>query len=205
MRVEPLKSLDNYTGPKGPVVLVIMDGVGLGKYEDGDMVAKASTPHLDWLMENSIRTELRAHGRAVGMPSDEDMGNSEVGHNAIGCGRVFQQGASLVKDAIDSGSMYEGETWKELIENCTAKESTLHFITLLSDGNVHSHITHLFALLRKAKDEGIKTARLHILLDGRDVPPTSALDYVDQLEGVLDELNEAGSVDYAIASGGGGD
>jgi 2,3-bisphosphoglycerate-independent phosphoglycerate mutase len=101
--MNPLNSIDNYTRPEGPVVLVIMDGIGIGAGDAGDMVAKASKPHLDWLHAHALSTRLRAHGRAVGMPSEGDMGNSEVGHNAIGCGRVFDQGAKLVKEALASG------------------------------------------------------------------------------------------------------
>ena len=201
MRV--LNKLANFKGPDGPVVLVIMDGVGVGKYEEGDYVRKASKPNLDWLREHSVYTELKAHGIAVGMPSDEDMGNSEIGHNAIGCGRVFDQGASLVSKAIESGALFHGLVWKELIENCRDNQTTLHFIGLFSDGNVHSHVKHLEAMLKEAKATGVRKARIHILLDGRDVPPQSALVYVDRLEAFLKELNTAGSVDYAIASGGG--
>lgn len=201
--MEPLAQLSNYKGPKGPVVLLIMDGVGVGKYTEGDYVRAASTPNMHWLRDNAIYTELKAHGKAVGMPSDDDMGNSEIGHNAIGCGRVFDQGASLVAKAIESGSLFEGEAWKELVANAVQHQSALHFIGLFSDGNVHSHIDHLEAMLKRAKSEGVKTARVHILLDGRDVPPTSALDYVDRFESFLKELNADGSVDFRIASGGG--
>lgn len=199
LKLDPIKG---YEKPRGPVVLVIMDGVGIGKYEDGDMVRKASTPTLDWLKANVPNSQLKAHGTAVGMPTNDDMGNSEVGHNAIGCGRVFSQGASLVQDAIVSGSLYEGDAWQELIANCLEKNSALHLMGLLSDGNVHSHIDHWIALLGKAKEQGVKKAFVHALLDGRDVPPTSALEYVDQMEEALAELND-GSVDFAIASGGG--
>ncbi len=201
--MEPLKSLSNYKAPQGPVVLLIMDGVGIGKYEEGDYVRKASTPNLDWLRKNALCARLKAHGTAVGMPSDDDMGNSEIGHNAIGCGRVFDQGASLVSKAIASRSLFEGETWKEMVCHCIARESALHFIGLFSDGNVHSHIDHLEAMLKEAKAAGVKKARVHLLLDGRDVPPQSALVYVDRLEAFLQRLNADGSVDYAVASGGG--
>jgi 2,3-bisphosphoglycerate-independent phosphoglycerate mutase len=201
--MEKLKPSKMFAGPRGPVVLAIMDGVGLGKYPEGDMVAAATKPHLDWLREHSVYTTLKAHGKAVGMPSDEDMGNSEVGHNAIGCGRVFEQGASLVNKAIESRALFNGDIWKQLVANCLLHKGTMHFIGLLSDGNVHSHIRHLEAMLREAKVAGVKKARAHILLDGRDVPPTSALTYIDQLEAVLAELNADKSVDYAIASGGG--
>jgi 2,3-bisphosphoglycerate-independent phosphoglycerate mutase len=179
-----------------------MDGVGIGKEEEGDMVRVATTPHLDWLRENAVYSQLQAHGTAVGLPSDGDMGNSEVGHNAIGCGRVFDQGASLVNKAIASGALFEGATWKELIANCKQHDSTLHFIGLLSDGNVHSHIDQLEGLLEHAQQEGVQHIRVHILLDGRDVPSTSALTYVDQLEEILKRLSAQGA-DARIASGGG--
>lgn len=201
MAVQALKKA-SYPGPKGPVVLVIMDGVGIGQYEEGDAVRTALTPNLDWLKANGIYSQLKAHGTAVGLPSDEDMGNSEVGHNAIGCGRVFAQGARLVSDAIASGAMFRGHVWKAQIANVIKNNSTLHFMGLFSDGNVHSHIDHLKAMLTQAKTEGVKRARIHILLDGRDVGETSALDYVNPFEHFLSDLNKNG-VDYRIASGGG--
>ena len=200
--LETLKKNPAFTRRKGPVVLMIMDGVGFGKYSDGDAVLKSYTPELDNLMKTCPFTQLKAHGNAVGMPSDADMGNSEVGHNAIGCGRVFSQGAKLVEDAVATGSLYDGDTWKDIIANCKDKNSTLHFLGLFSDGNVHSNINHLKGMLEKAKAEGVSKARIHILLDGRDVPATSALDYVDPFEEFLKSLNDA-NTDYKIASGGG--
>ena len=201
--MEALKKSKDFTGPEGPVVLAILDGVGIGKYEEGDIVRKANTPTLDWLAGNSLTSTLKAHGTAVGMPSDDDMGNSEIGHNAIGCGRVFEQGASLVSDAIEQGILFDGATWKELIDNVNAHDSRLHFIGLFSDGNVHSHIDHLEAMLAEAKKQGVKKAYVHILLDGRDVPPTSALEYVTRLESFLAALKAGSDIDFAIASGGG--
>ncbi len=183
-----------------PIVLVIMDGVGKGDGGSGDAVVVAKTPTLDHLLETCPHTYLKAHGTAVGLPSDDDMGNSEVGHNALGCGQVYSQGAKLVGESIENGSLYASETWKDLVANANGK--AMHFIGLLSDGNVHSNIAHLIALLRQAHTEGVQKAYVHILLDGRDVPATSALEYVEQLENVLAELNTAGC-DYAIASGGG--
>ncbi|QHI69263.1 2,3-bisphosphoglycerate-independent phosphoglycerate mutase [Tichowtungia aerotolerans] len=200
--MEELKKSTVFEGPEGPVVLVIMDGVGIGKNPESDYVKIASTPNLDWLRENAVYTEVKAHGKAVGLPDDGDMGNSEVGHNAIGCGRVFSQGAALVGDAIKSGSMFDGAVWKELVANAVEKDSALHFIGLFSDGNVHSNLNHLEAMLKKAKEEGVKKARIHALIDGRDVPPTSALEYVDRFDAFLAEVND-GTVDYCIASGGG--
>ena len=191
-----------YEGAKGPVVLVIMDGVGIGKNIDSDCVAQANTPHLDWLKKVSAYTEIKAHGKAVGLPEDSDMGNSEVGHNAIGCGRVFAQGASLIDDAISSREIFKGKVWNKLLDNVLEKKTTLHFIGLLSDGKVHSNINHLEAMLSEAKERGVNKVRIHALTDGRDVPPVSALEYVERLECFLSDLNRDGT-DFCIASGGG--
>ncbi len=199
-----LKKNEQFAGPEGPVVLAIMDGVGIGKHPESDLVKLSETPNLDWLREHALYTELQAHGVAVGLPDDGDMGNSEVGHNAIGCGRIFSQGASLVGNAIESGAMYaDGTVWQELITNVNDQSSTLHLIGLFSDGNVHSNINHLESMLRTAKQQGVKKVRVHPLIDGRDVPPTSALDYVERFDAFLAELNADGSVDYCVASGGG--
>jgi 2,3-bisphosphoglycerate-independent phosphoglycerate mutase len=186
----------------GPVVVCVLDGVGLGAHDPGDAVFAARTPVLDFLLRQPAVTTLCAHGTAVGMPSDDDMGNSEVGHNALGAGRTFDQGAKLVDAAIKSGSLFEGERWQELVARVKQHGRTLHFLGLLSDGNVHSHIEHLFALLRQAAREGVGRVRVHVLLDGRDVPETSAFSYVDALEAELTQLCTSGR-DYAIASGGG--
>ena len=187
---------------KGPVVLVIMDGVGFGKYKDGDAVAAAMTKTLDGLYAANPWTKLKAHGLAVGLPSDADMGNSEVGHNAMGCGRVFAQGAALVSNSISSGQMFQGDTWKKLVENVKKSGGSLHFIGLLSDGNVHSHIDHLKAMVEEAKKEGVKKVRIHALLDGRDVGEMSALDYFDPFAQFLCDLSDE-TFDAKIASGGG--
>ncbi|MDM7924947.1 MAG: 2,3-bisphosphoglycerate-independent phosphoglycerate mutase [bacterium] len=197
-----LKRLSGFSGCKGPVLVVVMDGVGIGPENEGNAVRAAATPTLDRLNRECVHTSLKAHGTAVGLPSDEDMGNSEVGHNAIGAGRVFAQGARLVNDAIDSGRLWRTETWKELVGGVKESGGALHFIGLFSDGNVHSHIRHLQAMLKQAKAEGVATVRVHILLDGRDVGEKSALEYVLPFEAFLKELNASGG-DYAVASGGG--
>lgn len=168
---------------KRPVILVVMDGVGINESNLGNAVALANKPTLDYLWENCPNTSIRAHGLAVGLPSDGDMGNSEVGHNAIGCGQIYSQGAKLVNENIESKEIFNSKTWKELAEN--AKDHKMHFIGLLSDGNVHSHINHLKALIEQAKVEGIKEVRVHALLDGRDVPETSALTYIDDIENFM--------------------
>lgn len=183
-----------------PLVLVVMDGVGLTDKDNGNAVKHAYTPNLDALMATCPNTKIKAHGTAVGLPSDADMGNSEVGHNALGCGQIYSQGAKLVNESIETGAIYTSDTWKELIAN--AKGHTLHFLGLLSDGNVHSHIKHLEAMIREAKKEGVERVRLHVLLDGRDVPETSALIYVEEIENLLAELSD-GTFDAKIASGGG--
>lgn len=197
-----LKKLSGFEGIKGPVVTIVMDGVGYSPKEEGNAVAQARKPLLDGLMQKYSHVLLKAHGTAVGMPSDADMGNSEVGHNAIGAGQVYEQGAALVAKSIQTGEIFKRDAWKEIAENVRAKNSTLHFIGLFSDGNVHSNIEHLKAMVAEAKKEGIKRVRIHVLLDGRDVPETSALDYVGPFEKFLDDLRTP-DFDVCIASGGG--
>ncbi len=195
-----LPKLSAFPGIAGPVVTIIMDGYGLPKSDVGSAIAAAVKPTLDRLFATCPNIRLRAHGKAVGMPSDEDMGNSEVGHNAIGAGQVYAQGAALVADAIASGAIWQGAAWREIVAG--ARSGALHFIGLFSDGNVHSHIDHLKAMVIQAKAEGLPVVRIHILLDGRDVPETSALDYVIPFEAFLKEVSDAG-FDARIASGGG--
>jgi 2,3-bisphosphoglycerate-independent phosphoglycerate mutase len=187
---------------QGPVVTVVLDGFGITEREVGNAIAAARTPTLDRLFQKYPNTLLKAHGTAVGMPSDADMGNSEVGHNAIGAGQIYTQGAALVSDAIKSGAMFERPAWREIVENVKKHSSTLHFMGLFSDGNVHSHIDHLQAMILQARKEGITVVRIHALLDGRDVPETSALEYVGPFESFLKEIN-TGGFDGQIASGGG--
>lgn len=176
-----------------------MDGIGIAPHREGNAVKLARTPTLDRLMRGSARL-LKAHGTAVGLPTDDDMGNSEVGHNALGAGRVFAQGQRLVNDSIRTGALFEGPTWQRIVQH--GQTGTVHFIGLLSDGGVHSHMDHLFAMLRAAAKAGCQRLRVHALLDGRDVAPTSALIYADALEAVLSDLTAAG-IDAAVASGGG--
>lgn len=183
----------------GPVVVIVMDGVGLGPDYAGNAVQAARKPVLDRLMVSCPWTKLAAHGVAVGMPSDADMGNSEVGHNAIGAGRVFDQGAKLVAQALTDGTLFAGKGWNELVGNCLAKSSTLHFIGLFSDGNVHSHIDHLKAMIVEAKKRGVQKVAVHALIDGRDVGETSALDYTEPFEAWIAGIDP----NYGIASGGG--
>ena len=197
-----LNKLNHFSGVTGPVLTIVMDGVGLAGDTVSNAVKTAYTPNLDRLMENYPMVSLKAHGTAVGLPSDDDMGNSEVGHNALGAGQVFAQGAKLVSNSIESGKMFASATWQELIGGVKANNSTLHFLGLFSDGNVHSHIDHLKAMLVQAKKEGVHKVRVHILIDGRDVGETSALEYINPFEAFLADLRDA-DFDVMIASGGG--
>ncbi len=197
-----LKKLINPIGVKGPVLTIVMDGVGIAPATEGNAVYNAYTPTLDAIMKNYPCVKLKAHGTAVGLPTDDDMGNSEVGHNALGSGQVFAQGAKLVSQSIENGKMFASSTWQKVVSNVKDNNSTLHFIGLFSDGNVHSHIDHLKAMLAQAKKENASKVRIHILIDGRDVGETSALEYIDPFEAYLDELRDD-SFDIKIASGGG--
>ncbi|MDD4773572.1 MAG: 2,3-bisphosphoglycerate-independent phosphoglycerate mutase, partial [Eubacteriales bacterium] len=197
-----LSKSQKFPGSEGPVLIVVMDGIGLAPDGPGNAVSLAHTPTLNMLMKNYPLLRLRAHGEAVGLPSDDDMGNSEVGHNALGSGQVFAQGAKLVSQSIESGMMFRSGTWQTAIKNCVTNRSTMHFMGLFSDGNVHSHIDHLKAMIVRCREEGIGRVRIHILLDGRDVGETSALEYIDPFEVFISGLR-GDDFDIMIASGGG--
>jgi 2,3-bisphosphoglycerate-independent phosphoglycerate mutase len=186
-------------GRERPLVLVVMDGVGVGLGDAFDEVSLADTPTLDRLASGAYRT-LRAHGTAVGLPSDADMGNSEVGHNILGAGRIFDQGAKRIDKAVASGAIWTSDAWRRVVEVCADGGGTLHLIGLLSDGNVHSNISHLFEIMRQAAEDGISTIRIHALFDGRDVPDPSAERYITLTE---EEFGKHTSVDIRFASGGG--
>lgn len=191
----------SFPGRSGPILIVVADGVGIAPAGPSNAVTEAATPTLDALTSSPLSCELAAHGVAVGLPSDDDMGNSEVGHNALGAGRIFAQGAKLVNGAIATGAIFEGPNWQAAVEQ--GRNGTLHFLGLHSDGNVHSHTDQLYRLMEAAVEAGVTSVRLHILLDGRDVPPRSALDYISQTEQVVQKLNELHDADIRIASGGG--
>ncbi|MFA5561479.1 MAG: 2,3-bisphosphoglycerate-independent phosphoglycerate mutase [Eubacteriales bacterium] len=197
-----LKPNARFTGVRGPVLTIVMDGVGMSPCTEGNAVKTAYTPTLDRLLRDYPTRSIRAHGTAVGLPSDEDMGNSEVGHNALGAGQVFAQGAKLVTQSIAEGTIFRSDTWRDLTAPLCTHGGTLHFIGLFSDGNVHSHIDHLKAMIVRAKEEGLPRVRIHILIDGRDVGETSALEYIRPFEAFLAELRGA-DFDCRIASGGG--
>ena len=197
-----LEKSTKFEGVKGPLLTIVMDGVGIAPDNAANAVAAAHTPTLDMLMKNYPTVAIKAHGTAVGLPGDDDMGNSEVGHNALGSGQVFAQGAKLVSQSIETGKIFASDTWQTLVGGVKANSSTLHVLGLFSDGNVHSHIDHLKALIERAKADGVSKVRVHILLDGRDVGETSALDYVLPFEAYIADLR-SDSFDIAIASGGG--
>jgi 2,3-bisphosphoglycerate-independent phosphoglycerate mutase len=192
----------------GPLLLIILDGFGVGKKDKGDCVHLANPPKINALIEEAqkmnLYCELKAHGTAVGLPSDEDMGNSEVGHNALGCGQLVAQGAKLVNIAIENESLFESDNFNRIVSDCETNPSkTVHFVGLLSDGNVHSHVNQLIKMVKKLATRGVRRVRLHALTDGRDVLSLSALEYVDKVEAVFEEINQAEGFDYAFASGGG--
>ena len=197
-----LLPLPGYESFAGPVVTIILDGVGIGPQDASDGVYVSYTPILDTVLKTPLATRLKAHGTAVGLPSDDDMGNSEVGHNALGAGRIFSQGAKLVNEAFHSGAAFQGQAWSKVLARAK-NGGTLHLIGMVSDGNVHSHIDQLFTLLEECSRNGLKKVRVHGLLDGRDVGPKSGLEYFGALEEKLEQLSESGERDYRIASGGG--
>lgn len=172
---------------KKPIVLTIMDGFGFNPETNGNAIHTASTPNLDRIFSECPTTQIGASGMDVGLP-DGQMGNSEVGHTNIGAGRVVYQELTRITKAIKDGDFFENEAFLKAIENCKKNDSALHLMGLLSDGGVHSHIEHLYALVELAKKNGISRVFIHGLLDGRDVPPASAADFIDTLENKLKEI-----------------
>uniref|UniRef100_A0A0E0DT53 phosphoglycerate mutase (2,3-diphosphoglycerate-independent) n=1 Tax=Oryza meridionalis TaxID=40149 RepID=A0A0E0DT53_9ORYZ len=189
--------------PKGkPVAVVVLDGWGEADADQYNCIHVAETPTMDSLKKGAPEKWklVKAHGTAVGLPSDDDMGNSEVGHNALGAGRIFAQGAKLVDTALASGKIFEGEGFKYIKESFD--QGTLHLIGLLSDGGVHSRLDQLQLLLNGASANGAKKIRVHILTDGRDVLDGTSVGFVETLENDLSQLRAKG-IDACIASGGG--
>ncbi|XP_022966260.1 2,3-bisphosphoglycerate-independent phosphoglycerate mutase [Cucurbita maxima] len=184
------------------VALIVLDGWGEADPDRYNCIHVAETPTMDSLKKGAPERWrlIRAHGKAVGLPTEDDMGNSEVGHNALGAGRIYAQGAKLVDLALASGKIYDGEGFKYIKQSF--ETGTLHLIGLLSDGGVHSRIDQLQLLLKGASENGAKRIRVHILTDGRDVLDGSSVGFVETLENDLAKLHESG-VDAQIASGGG--
>ncbi|MBD5533482.1 MAG: 2,3-bisphosphoglycerate-independent phosphoglycerate mutase [Lachnospiraceae bacterium] len=182
---------------KKPVVLMILDGYGLNEKAEGNAVALASTPVMDKLMAEYPFVRGNASGMAVGLP-DGQMGNSEVGHLNMGAGRIVYQELTRITKEIQDGTFFENPALMDAVKNCKEKQSALHMFGLLSDGGVHSHITHLYGLLELAKRNGLEKVYVHAFLDGRDTPPTSGKDYVAQLE---EKMTELGVGEVASVSG----
>ncbi|KAH3732944.1 phosphoglycerate mutase [Pelomyxa schiedti] len=201
-----LKPLVGFTPRPGPVVFIILDGWGVDKPGKGNGITLADPAYYNELVAtakaNNMHTLVKAHGPAVGLPADADMGNSEVGHNALGCGQIYSQGAKLVNESLASGNFFRSKNWNDVVGAAVAEGKTVHFFGLLSDGNVHSHITQLFGMMEGVMKCGGKKIRVHPLLDGRDVAPDSGLKFIGMLEEKLEQLRAAG-VDARIGSGGG--
>ena len=172
---------------KKPVVLMVLDGYGLNDRTDGNAIAMAKTPVMDKLMAECPFVQGQASGLAVGLP-DGQMGNSEVGHMNIGAGRIIYQDLTRITKSIEDGDFFENKGLMAAIENCKKNDSDLHLWGLLSDGGVHSHITHLYGLLEFAKKNGLSKVFVHAFLDGRDTPPASGKDFVAQLEEKMAEI-----------------
>ena len=166
---------------KTPTTLIIMDGFGLTEQMEGNAVKTARTPDLDRLLSEYAHTELKASGLDVGLPAGQ-MGNSEVGHTNIGGGRVVFQDLPRITRSIEDGSFFRNPAYNKAMDDCLEKGTSLHLFGLLSDGGVHSHNTHLWALMQMAKDKGLSKVYLHAFLDGRDVSPTSGRDFVAECQ-----------------------
>lgn len=205
--LSPCTSFPQLKPKRAPLLLCILDGVGVGQNDEWNAVHVANAPTIKGLMNpaSPLYRTVRAHGLSVGLPSDEDMGNSEVGHNALGCGRVILQGASLVDESIAKGEMWVSQGWDHLKSAWTAKaDATFHFIGLLSNGGVHSRTDQLFAMItRAAKHDGCKKIRVHPLMDGRDVPDGTSIKFCQELDSFMQKLSAETGCDCQIASGGG--
>ncbi|MBN2605604.1 MAG: 2,3-bisphosphoglycerate-independent phosphoglycerate mutase [Bacilli bacterium] len=173
---------------KKPVILIVMDGFGITEETKGNAVYMAKKPNLDILMQEYPMNYLRASGEEVGLPEGQ-MGNSEVGHLNLGAGRIVYQSLTRINAAIKDGSFFENPSYLNAMNNVKQHDSKLHIFGLLSDGGVHSHIKHIKAMLDMAKNQGVKETYVHAFLDGRDVPPTSAVTYIEDLEAHMKEIN----------------
>ena len=186
----------------GPIVLAVLDGVGLAPDSPGNAVSKARTSFLGQAARQYLHIPLEASGEAVGLLPNQ-MGNSEVGHNTMGCGNVVKQGIAHIEEAFNSGEVFGSDAWKNAIANVKKSDSstaTLHFAGIFSDGGVHSHISHLEQMIMKAYEEGVKRIRVHTIFDGRDVPPQAEPKYIRRFEAFAARFADA---DIKIASGGG--
>jgi len=199
-----LKNLQQYFSGRGPLIHVVLDGWGVGAADGTNAVNKANIPVMSRLIRGCPHTQLWTHGKYVGLPNEKDMGGSEVGHMTMGAGMVMEQGPTLIQNLLQSGEFFENPVLRRIIQNCVERDTPLHLLGLLSNGNIHSHVDHTEAIIRHAFKSGIRRCYLHALLDGRDVGVQSALDFTEPFEKLFSELKgQRPRIDYAFASGGG--
>ncbi len=202
--MKSLKSLQQNFSGRGPLIHVVLDGWGVGEPDATNAIHQASLPVMNGLVNNHPYTQLWTHGKYVGLPSENDLGGSEVGHMTMGAGEIKQQGPTLINELIQNGRFFEIPVLTKIIKHCLSHDTPLHLLGLLSDGNIHSHLDHMQAIVRHAFGAGIKRCYVHALLDGRDVGVQSAIIYTEKFEKLFTELKEQrGEIDYAFASGGG--
>ncbi|GAE88157.1 2,3-bisphosphoglycerate-independent phosphoglycerate mutase [Acetivibrio straminisolvens JCM 21531] len=169
------------------VTLIILDGFGINPKKEGNAIEAANKPNIDRFLREYPNTIIRTSGMDVGLP-DGQMGNSEVGHTNIGAGRIVYQELTRITKSIQDGDFFEKKEFLDAAENCRKNNSKLHLFGLLSDGGVHSHNTHLYGLLEFAKKQNLQNVYIHCFFDGRDVPPDSAMGYVEELENKIKEI-----------------
>ena len=199
-----LKNLQQYFSGRGPLIHVVLDGWGVGAADETNAVNRANLPVMSRLIRGCPYTQLWTHGKYVGLPNEKDMGGSEVGHMTMGAGMVIEQGPTLIQNLLQSGEFFENPVLSRIIQNCVERDTPLHLLGLLSNGNIHSHVDHTEAIIRYAFQSGIRRCYLHALLDGRDVGVQSALDFTEPFEKLFSELKgQRPGIDYAFASGGG--
>ena len=199
-----LKNLQQYFSGRGPLIHVVLDGWGVGAADETNAVNRANLPVMSRLIRGCPYTQLWTHGKYVGLPNEKDMGGSEVGHMTMGAGMVMEQGPTLIQNLLQSGEFFENPVLSRIIQNCVERDTPLHLLGLLSNGNIHSHVDHTEAIIRHAFQSGIRRCYLHALLDGRDVGVQSALDFTEPFEKLFSELKgQRPRIDYAFASGGG--
>lgn len=182
---------------KKPYALIILDGFGKNERREGNAIYTANTPNIDKYLADHPNTIVHASGLDVGLP-DGQMGNSEVGHTNIGAGRIVYQELTRITKSIEDGDFFENEALVKAVENCKKNDSALHLMGLLSPGGVHSHTNHLYGLLRLAKKNGIEKVHVHAFLDGRDVPPSSAVEYIKE---AIEKMRDIGVGDIATVMG----
>ena len=202
--MKSLKSLQQNFSGRGPLIHLVLDGWGVGASDETNAIHQAVLPIMDRLRQNFPYTQLWTHGKYVGLPSENDLGGSEVGHMTMGAGIIKQQGPTLIRKLIQSGDFFKIPALSKIIKNCLNHDTPLHLLGLLSDGNIHSHLDHMQVIVRHAFQAGIRRCYIHALLDGRDVGVQSALTYTESFEKLFAELKEQRpEIDYAFASGGG--